>query len=243
MRQETIDRLLTLNQEFYQSFAEPFSETRKRVQPGVLRAINDLPKDASILDVGCGNGMLASKLNEMGHGGSYVGLDSIIELLTIARENCTHPNASFLERDITKTNWDLELTDPFDRIFAFAVIHHLPGKALRESVFRTFKRLLHPEGKLIFSLWNFFASPRLRARITPWDRVGLEPKDLDPGDYLLDWRRGGVGLRYVHAFEPDELTEIAEQTGFKILETYYSDGEGGKLGYYQVWQPVSKPDL
>jgi hypothetical protein len=47
-----------------------------------------------------------------------------------------------------------------------------------------------------------------------------------------------LGLRYVHAFEPDELTKIANRTGFKIFETYHSDGEGGKLGYYQVWQRV-----
>jgi tRNA (uracil-5-)-methyltransferase TRM9 len=243
MRQETIDRLLTLNQEFYQTFAAPFAETRMRVQPGVLKAIHDLPEVSSVLDIGCGNGRLACRLNKQGHRGLYVGLDSIAELLKIAKKNCTFANTRFLERDIAQSNWDSGLTDPFDRIFAFAVIHHLPGKALREEIFRTFHRLLRPEGKLFFSLWNFLSSSRLRSRIIPWDRVDLDPMELDPGDYLLDWRRGGKGLRYVHVFENDELSEIAEETGFKILETYYSDGEGGKLGYYQVWRPTSKPDL
>jgi tRNA (uracil-5-)-methyltransferase TRM9 len=238
MRQETIDRLLALNQEFYQSFAEPFSETRERIQPGVLQAIRDLPEAASILDVGCGNGTLACKLSELGHQGPYMGLDSIPELLMIARENCPHPNASFLERDIAKSNWVSGLPDPFDRIYAFSVIHHLPGRALRERIFGAFHRLLHSEGKLIFSVWNFLASSRLSARVIPWDRVDLDSEDLDPGDYLLDWRRGGLGLRYVHVFKPDELTEIAVRTGFEILEAYYSDGEGGKLGHYQVWQSV-----
>jgi tRNA (uracil-5-)-methyltransferase TRM9 len=238
MRQETIDRLLALNQEFYQSFAAPFSETRGRIQPGVLQVIRDLPEDASILDVGCGNGTLASKLSELGHRGPYVGLDAIPELLMIARENCSHPNASFLERDIAKSNWVSCLPGPFDRIYAFSVVHHLPGQSLREQIFGTFHRLLHPEGRLIFSVWNFLASHRLRGRVLPWDRVDLDHEDLDPGDYLLDWRRGGLGLRYVHVFEPDELAEIANRTGFKIFETYHSDGEGGKLGYYQVWQRV-----
>jgi tRNA (uracil-5-)-methyltransferase TRM9 len=243
MRQETIDRLLALNQEFYQSFAEPFSETRGRVQPGVIRAIQNMPENASVLDVGCGNGMLASTLYKMGHRGSYIGLDSISELLTIACENCTHPNAIFLNRDITKSDWELGLSDPFNRIFAFAILHHIPGKALRERVLGTFRNLLHPNGKLIFSLWNFMASSRLRDRIIPWDRVDLDPDDLDPGDYLLDWRHGGVGLRYVHVFEPKELFQLAENAGFKIIEQYYSDGEGGKLGFYQVWQTAEKPDL
>jgi SAM-dependent methyltransferase len=238
MREETIKRLLDLNQEFYQSFAEPFSETRGRIQPGVLRAIRDLDKKTSVLDVGCGNGTLVCKLSELGHRGPYVGLDSIPELLMIARENCSHPNAQFLERDITKLNWISGLTSPFDRIYAFSVIHHIPGQSLREQIFHAFHLLLHPEGRLIFSVWNFLASPRLRQRVIPWDRVDLDPGDLDPGDYLLDWRRGGLGLRYVHAFDQDELTDIADRTGFEILETYYSDGEGGKLGHYQVWQPA-----
>jgi hypothetical protein len=30
--------------------------------------------------------------------------------------------------------------------------------------------------------------------------VGLSANDVDPGDYLLDWRSGGEGLRYIHHF-------------------------------------------
>jgi tRNA (uracil-5-)-methyltransferase TRM9 len=243
MHQETIDRLLTINQEFYQSFAEPFSETRGRVQPGVVRTIQNVPERASVLDIGCGNGMLACTLFELGHKGTYVGVDSISKFLRIARENCAHPNVIFLNRDITTSNWELDLPAPFNRIFAFAILHHLPGRALREGVLGTFHDLLHPDGKLIFSLWNFMASSRLRGRIIPWERIGLDPDDLDPGDTLLDWRRGGVGLRYVHVFEPEELIQLAENTGFKVREHYYSDGEGGKLGYYQVWQTAENPDL
>lgn len=238
MRQETTDRLLTLNQEFYQSFAEPFSETRGRVQPGIIKVIKELPKHASILDIGCGNGSLANKLVEEGHRGDYVGLDSTPELLNIARQTCSHPNTQFLLKDITIPDWSLDLPGPFNQITSFAVIHHVPGEALRKGIFTSIRRLLSPDGTLTFSVWNFLASPRLRARIIPWDKVDLDAEDLDPGDYLLDWRRGGVGLRYVHAFDPDELAEIAEKTGYEILETFYSDGEGGKLGHYQVWQPV-----
>jgi len=243
MRQEMIDRLLTLNKEFYQSFAEPFSETRGRVQPGVLLAINTLPEDASLLDVGCGNGGLARKLHELGHNGTYVGLDSSVELLTFARENNTHPAAHFIQRDISDPDWSLDLPGPFDRVFSFATVHHVPGDGLREGIFKAFSALLKPDGLLIFSVWNFLASSRLRGRIVPWESVQIDPGKLDPDDYLLDWRRGGYGVRYVHAFRPDELTEIAVGTGFKILDTYYSDGEGGKLGYYHVWKPVQEPNL
>jgi hypothetical protein len=90
----------------------------------------------------------------------------------------------------------------------------------------------------IHSEWQFLGSERLRARIQPWSEAGLEAPDVDLGDFLLDWRQGGYGLRYVHHFTLNELEELAEETGFMIQETFRSDGEGGNLGLYQVWRPI-----
>ena len=58
---------------------------------------------------------------------------------------------------------------------------------------------------------------------------------MDPGDYLLDWRSGGQGLRYVHHFSREELGALAAAYGFEVVETFESDGEGGRLGLYGVW--------
>ena len=58
---------------------------------------------------------------------------------------------------------------------------------------------------------------------------------MDEGDYLLDWKRGGEGLRYVHQFSEEELGGLAEDAGFRVVESFYSDGESGRLGLYQVW--------
>jgi len=96
-------------------------------------------------------------------------------------------------------------------------------------------RLLGDAGRLLLSTWNFQASERLRARIVPWERLGLTPGEVDPGDYLLDWRRGGRGLRYVHLFDEAELGRLAAEAGLVVADTYLSDGEGGRLGLYQVW--------
>jgi hypothetical protein len=76
----------------------------------------------------------------------------------------------------------------------------------------------------------------LRERIQSWELIGLSPGDVEPGDYLLDWRSGGTGLRYVHHFNEEELSRLAQESGFDVIETFYSDGEGGKLGLYQVWK-------
>ncbi|HBY06444.1 MAG TPA: hypothetical protein DEH22_01125, partial [Chloroflexi bacterium] len=96
--------------------------------------------------------------------------------------------------------------------------------------------LLPPGGQFIHSNWQFLNSARLRQRVHPWPEIGLSEAEVEPGDYLLDWRRGGFGLRYVHHFSENELHTLADETGFRIIESFFSDGESGNLGLYQVWE-------
>ncbi len=95
---------------------------------------------------------------------------------------------------------------------------------------------IHNSPLFILSNWQFLNSPRWRARVQPWETVGLSPGDVGPDDYLLDWRRGGTGYRYVHHFSEGELAALAAETGFRVVETFYSDGKEGNLGLYSVWE-------
>lgn len=61
---------------------------------------------------------------------------------------------------------------------------------------------------------------------------------VEEGDYLIDWRSGGYGLRYVHLFSQGELEELAADSGFKITDSFYSDGKEGNLAIYQIWERV-----
>ncbi len=228
-------QLLRLNRQFYQTFATAFAETRGRLQPGVAHATRGLDPGARVLDMGCGHGELARALARQGHHGDYVGLDASDALLELARRENPHPAATFLPADLADPAWSQALQGPFDRIFAFAVLHHLPGERLRLRLLQQARALLAPRGKFTLSVWNFLASERLRARVVPWEQIGLEADQVERGDYLLDWRRGGRGLRYVHHFSETELRALAERAGFQVQQTYYSDGEGGRLGLYQVW--------
>ena len=118
----------------------------------------------------------------------------------------------------------------FDRILSFAALHHLPGRELHLRILHTVRDMLSTGGQFIHSNWQFFNSERLRKRIHPWEEIGLRETDVDPDDYLLDWRRGGFGLRYVHHFDEETLYLLAAETGFQVVETFYSDGETGDLG-------------
>lgn len=246
MDSATAQQLITLNRDFYEHFGADFSATRQRLQPGVTRVLGTLTGDESILDLGCGNGELARTLARRDHRGSYLGLDFSLPLLSDASAVPKGFSARFMEADLTKlsvisnppsgTSQLSVSSHQWTVVTCFATLHHIPSRELRLEILKTVHNLLAPDGNFILSNWQFLNSAKLRARVQPWERIGLSAADVDAGDYLLDWRRGGEGLRYVHQFSEAELTELARASGFEVMETFYSDGEGGRLGLYQIWK-------
>ena len=236
MNSATAARLIALNREFYDRFGEDFSATRGRLQPGVMRILDSLRGDESILDLGCGNGELARELARRGHRASYLGLDFSLPLLRAAESRPEQFPASFRAVDITQPETFSLPPATFSLITAFAVFHHIPSDEIRLRLFCAIHDLLTDDGRFILSNWLFLNSDKLKARIQPWSAAGLSPADVDEGDYLLDWKRGGTGLRYAHHFSAEELSALAEQTGFHVVDSFLSDGEGGRLGLYQIWE-------
>ncbi|MBI5297466.1 MAG: class I SAM-dependent methyltransferase [Chloroflexi bacterium] len=244
MNSATAARLIAINREFYDQFGDAFSATRGRLQPGVLRILDSLRGDESILDLGCGNGEVARELARRGHRAPYLGLDFSLPLLRAAESPLTGFHAQFREADITSPGWTEnvkrltarpELVEGLNVVLSFAVFHHIPSEEIRLNLFRTVHELLVDDGRFILSNWQFLNSEKLKARIQPWELAGLTSADVDAGDHLLDWKRGGTGLRYAHHFSAEELSALARQTGFRVVDSFLSDGEGGRLGLYQVW--------
>jgi SAM-dependent methyltransferase len=239
MDANTAARLIEINREFYTRFGDSFSATRHRIQPGVRQVLGRLKGDESILDLGCGNGELARELAKRGHRGPYLGLDFSVPLLQEAETQPEGFSARFLEVDLTKfleSRGQLLVNGKWELITAFAVLHHIPSEKMQLNILRTVHDILSEDGKFIHSNWQFLNSEKLRSRIQDWSKVGLSQNDVDPGDYLLDWRSGGEGLRYVHQFGEQEFAFLADAAGFVIRESFYSDGEGGNLGLYQTWE-------
>jgi tRNA (uracil-5-)-methyltransferase TRM9 len=241
----TIKSLIRLNQQFYQTFAEQFSATRQQIQPGVRNLIRQIPPECRILDLGCGNGKLWQRLVEQGFHGQYVGSDFSQKLLEVATEQTSqtvvrlpavHP-PQFIQADLTENGWETVVPRPaYDFVLAFAVLHHLPGELTVIQLLQKIQQFLAPGGQFLFSVWQFLNSPRLRERIQDWSQIGLSESQVEQGDFLLDWRQGGHGLRYVHHFNPDELESLARRCGFICTGAYLSDGKGGNLSLYQTWK-------
>ena len=236
MRKEIIEKIIEVNRQFYQKFGAEFSATRGRVQPGVRKIISGIGRERTILDLGCGNGEFARQLADSGHTAPYLGVDFSLPLLKDARLIPEHFPARFLKLDLTAKNWSLN-TEHWSLITAFAVLHHIPGEKTRLDILRNIHQRLAPNGQFIHSNWQFLNSERLREKhLLSWDLVNIPKSEVDEGDYLLDWRRGGFGIRYAHQYGEAELASLAEKSGFKITDSFYSDGATRNLGLYQVWE-------
>ena len=232
----TAQHLLEINREFYNRFGDSFSATRQRLQPGVNKILETISVDDSVLDLGCGNGHFLHELVRRGHQAPLLGVDFSLPLLRNAESTL---GVEFREADLTKlsaySDQLLAVNGPWFVVTMFATMHHIPSAEIRLDILQTVKKLLKPGGRFILSNWQFLNSEKLKARIQPWSRVGLADEDVDEGDYLLDWRSGGEGLRYAHQFSAEELLGQCNQAEMSLSESFLSDGENGRLGLYQIW--------
>ncbi|MBN1484898.1 MAG: class I SAM-dependent methyltransferase [Chloroflexia bacterium] len=238
MEPQIIERLLALNRNFYAAFAAAFSESRRAQDTALLPVLPYIPQGAAVLDVGCGNGRLALLLERERPGARYVGVDVVPELLEQARRRSAslqRVEASFLQADLARPGW-IDVLPPlqFDCVALLAVLHHLPAFSLRARLLAELAAVLAPAGRLVLSTWQFLDHERMRRKIVPWSEAGLAEEQLEPGDYLLDWKRGGRGLRYCHLVDRDEVARLAAAGGWRVLETFRAGGREGDLSLFAV---------
>ncbi len=239
VKPKTVKQLAAINQSFYERFAVPFAESRSGRRTQLDWVVRRIPDGARVLDVGCGAGDLAERLEREGRAVHYVGIDGSRELVQIALNRCAHfrrVTFDMIVADLMKPDWHRLLPQPgtatydceYDIALALAVLHHLPGRENRERVLNTVATLIRPGGQLVMTNWQFLAHERMRKKIIPWATVGLAESELEPGDALLHWKRGGSGSRYCHQITALEVEQLASSCGLRILEQFTAD-EGMNL--------------
>jgi len=253
MNTETITYLNALNRNFYATVADDFDQTRGTAWPGWQRLLPYLPQPLSVLDVGCGNARFALFLHDhlisptqqsSQHPGlvlsydsaliTYHGIDSSPALLAHAKDALAgKPNISVTleQRDIIENPPN---SDTYDLVVLLGVLHHIPGYTQRQAFMRQLATRVKPGGLLVFAAWRFYEFERFRERITAWPNN----LDIEPNDYLLDWRRGAVSLRYCHYTDDAEHQALVAATGLTEIETFRADGQGGIANRYSILRRI-----
>ena len=222
MNAQLQDRLLAINREFYARFAREFSGTRTVEHANLSAIMPYLRNGVKLLDIGCGSGRVAERLDREKLTVDYVGVDVTPSFVAAARSRASRlvrVHAEFELLDITTPGWTETVSThaPFDVALAAAVLHHIPGFELRCAVLCAVRSLLRPRGILVLSNWQFQNDPRLRKKVVPWERLDIDPRALEEGDTLIDWKRGGEGYRYCHLLTTSEIERAAAQAGFTVV--------------------------
>jgi len=250
--------LLAINRRFYEHHAESFSATRQRPWGGWQRALEAVRsrQEASVLDVGCGNGRLAACLAD--HPKTrwhYFGIDNSPSLLEVAEQRLVElagADGSVI------AGWELRRVEAtpqkldealgersFDLITLFGVLHHVPGLAERLALLGSLARRLAPRGALVLSLWRFDRDPSWPRKHLPWVEYNREAEEavdlsqLEDGDHLLTWAGDRRHPRYCHLADEDEAARWLAELGrvvpaLELVDRFDADGRSGRDNHYLV---------
>ncbi|HOZ03290.1 MAG TPA: class I SAM-dependent methyltransferase [Candidatus Woesebacteria bacterium] len=261
MKASTINHLNKINQQFYEAEAQSFSQTRRAPWAGWNRLLAQLEQiennPIKVLDIGCGNGRFGQFLSaNVDRQIEYTGTDNSRELLKIARNN--NPNAvgktfKFIYQDLIEellTNQVFtQSNDHYDLIVLFGVLHHIPSFELRHKLLSLLNNLLSPNGLLVFTVWRFGELGRFKNKLANPKKYNINPTELEPGDYLVDWRdksvrqtspvtdKKSVSVRYAHAVSKTEIEKLTDGLP-PIVESYLADGQDNQTNQYIVIKQV-----
>lgn len=228
MNAQTIRELNRINREFYTRFAGVFADSRAHPWPGFARAIERWPADSrSVLDVGCGEGRFARFVASR-RPVDYLGLDAADPLLERARA------AGIAGAEFQRWDWAQDGLPErrFSLVVAFGVLHHVPSFAHRRGLVEAMAARVARGGLLVLAMWRFADRPRFDHKVVPFD----PNLDVEPGDFLLRWDRGGAGVRYCHFVDDAEAVALTCHLGLALVDQFDADGKTGDLNRYLVLQ-------
>lgn len=242
MKQETIQKLNQLNTTFYTQVAQSFSNSRQypwpgwiKLKPYIQQQIETVSQPLQVLDLGCGNGRFGLFLQEsfVQTRINYVGVDANNQLLKLAQQkiqNATNIfSASFSQLDI--------VNQPFPQqdwaiISLLGILHHIPSYQLRKQLLQKVLGSANQTTLIIITFWQFAKSARFTKKQIDPQKLSIDPSDLEPHDYILDWQRDQTAYRYCHFFDDQEIQKLITDLNCKIVTQYNADGKEQQLNKY-----------
>lgn len=244
MNSQVQTQLLALNRAFYAAVGQEFDRTRQSLPAGMVQLAQHLrqPHALRVLDAGCGNGRFARAMVQAGAQAAYLGVDADSGLLALAAEQTQElPGVTthYHTADLANPAWTQTVAGvgPFDAVVCLAVLHHFPGRVMRQRLVCDLAGLLGVQGILALSTWQFLDADRFVGKVEPWETIGLTAADVEPGDALLPWNQGVHALRYVHQLDLGEIEKLADAANLSVVETFRADGKEGNLNLYTLLAP------
>lgn len=210
----------------YNDIEIEFRQTRKHVTKDMLFVANKCAGVKSILDIGCGSGRFLAALvaeNKLNQNGIkyYLGVDQSNKLIAGCNQDFKEQiNEGVAEFKVEGfLDFEPEQNKP-DIITAFASFHHIPGFEFRQESLTRIFGALPKNGKLIMFNWNLLNETFVARYKLDFSKI-LD--GYDKYDTLIPWKKTGnkIFSRYYHAFTENELENLADASGFKIIEQYY----------------------
>ncbi|MDQ6996060.1 MAG: bifunctional 2-polyprenyl-6-hydroxyphenol methylase/3-demethylubiquinol 3-O-methyltransferase UbiG [Mariprofundus sp.] len=153
---------------------------------------------ASILDVGCGGGLLAE--NMAGRGATVTGLDRSPKALGVARLHSEQSGIAveYIENDAE--SWAQTHAEAYDAVTCLEVLEHVPDVP---STVSACAAMIKPGGHFFFATLNRNPTSYIKAIL------GAE--------YILGWLPKGTH-EYAKFIKPSEMNNALRQTGLKMKD-------------------------
>jgi len=181
-----------------------YAKERERFNnwPEVEAFTLQLPKNARVLDVGCGTGIpIAGKLVQIGF--EVVGIDLSEKMVMTSRANV--PGATFQQMNMAAIDFPAE---SFDGLSSCYAIIHTPRER-HADIFRSFHKILKPQGVMLVSAaswaWEEIANYLgVEMYWSHYDPSKTESLIIDAGfdiEFGRDVESGGETHHWVLAFK------------------------------------------
>jgi ubiquinone/menaquinone biosynthesis C-methylase UbiE len=190
-------------EEVWDNIADSWKEYRVKGIPIVTEFLKN--KKGRVVDLGCGTGRNMIKNDRI----EYYGIDFSKKQLKYARNFIQKQeiNAKLFESKADKLNRGTFSDDMFDYGLFIATLHCLETPEERENALKEFYRILKKNAEALISVWS---SEDKRFN-------GLK------GDIYMSWKKDNVlYMRYYYLYNKQELINLLEKVGFKIIGEYNS---------------------
>jgi trans-aconitate 2-methyltransferase len=181
-----------------------------------MMALLDLKGSEQVLDVGCGDGRITTKIAARVPQGSVVGVDASQEMISFATGRSEAAKISNLRFDVADAR-HLPFKNEFDLVVSFNALHWVPEQELALRGIRSAMK----------------SSGRAQLRLVPrGQRKSLE-NVLEETRLSSRWAKYFDGFHdpYLHLTQ-EEYGELAEQNGLRVIDIHTED---------QAWDFKSRP--